>query len=263
VGGKWETVSPYLLANSGGKETNIKGAGARRDAIKSEVANGVSNSVLNWLQPDQIGRLRRKLTLAALNPVDGCPQTWEAARDAWLRSYETGESIRVEGKINATPRSPEQRQKYIKQLLAYVSREKIDLVGVDITRVFIDSFATLRGKKKPKTIKVQCGYLVLFAGFLARKKLCSKPDREEIQASLPPQEPAVVEVPDWRQDLEVMRKLREHRHSPGRWSAWALFLAVRGLGCRPDEALHLSWDNGRLRTRRRRVHGLQGGPPSD
>src|SRR5262249_37521399 len=43
---------------------------------------------------------------------------------------------------------------------------------------------------------------------------------------------------------QVMKTLYEHRHdSPGVWSAWGLFLVVRGLGCRPDEAIHLSWES--------------------
>jgi hypothetical protein len=241
VGGKWDGISLGLMAkaNAAAKDVvNMRDARARHDELAAALRAGTI-AELPWLLPDQVARLKLKMARATLDPANWRPRDWAEAAEAWM-AEKAGELRPPDPKkINPGNGGHRQRGKYLQEFVRYVEGLGIALDGVDITGAFIGFYRSV-GHRRGNTLNIHFDYLVVFGDWLAGRGCCVKPDRDKVRKALPPIEPPVVVVPHWTLDLEMMRALRDARHSSERArAAWSLFLCVRGLGCRPDEPTHL------------------------
>jgi integrase len=112
------------------------------------------------------------------------------------------------------------------------------------TSVLRDFLKARSAEREAATVNHDYRVLVKFGEYLASKGFTEPPDRASIKEVLPNEESAENWVPDWKTDLSILNRLYNARFdSEDSLAAWRLVLIVRGLACRPTEAIHLAWSS--------------------
>ncbi len=125
-------------------------------------------------------------------------------------------------------------------------------MGRPFTEAIVE-FIQQRVDKGDKPTTIHSGYktfLALWGEWMAKRGIAwARPDRDRIAEVCPRLVRPMVVLPEREVDYKTIKYLHENRfHSASNWqrnrahlSAWAYLLIVRGLGCRPTEALTLEW----------------------
>lgn len=237
IGGKWENISLGLLANDGVREVNVRESEFRRSQLITEIASGSLSQTLNWLTPRSIQSITAKLSGVILANQE---TTWEVLTNEYCDTKRK-KTIVIPNKINPTDYTDGARRSYCKTFREFIESKGLKpKPGVDMERMYIEFVETL-SHRSSTSIEVLYSYILPFGDWLAKKGLCKSPDRAKIQACLPDVIQSETVVPSVSEDLNVLRTVYKHRYDYGSYfAAWSMLLLCRGLGCRPDETLHLS-----------------------
>ncbi|MBX6314530.1 MAG: site-specific integrase [Isosphaeraceae bacterium] len=229
---------------------------------------------------------------ASVQAKEGSPTCWDSAIKSWLKFTETQDQVaEIPGKVNAIARTKKTRSYTMRWFGKWLAENREPFIKRSYTSIAMDYLRMRaaspgrggKGTMSPETVWTDYSYLMLFGDWLADRALCEKPNRKEIQSVVPAKVPREIRLPDWTDDLKILRSFRDFSRAnigvygeeralanlmrqPGEvrdmatydalrddlacYSVWALLVVVRGLGCRPTEALTLTWDTVFLRDNR-------------
>lgn len=237
---------------------NVREAEARARELQSDVNTRKLDQSLRWLGEKSAETLKFKLGLkkpddsgSIVAPAKD-PETWHEARLAWLATYPDRKTIA--GKINDVDLTKKDYSHRTRVFCEWAERTGVSLKGKSATTVVLMYLRDRRtGRNKASAKGVSLGSLdhdlrVLFTwfGWLGRKGVRDQMDKDAVY-----DDPIFSEeddagenfIPPWKLDLATLTKMHETRFdSEASFSAWRLYVLVRGLGCRPKEAFTLSWD---------------------
>jgi integrase len=183
----------------------------------------------------------------------GNPQCWEAAVTGFLKACEPKDTRgEVRGKINPIDRTKVQRRHVLRRFQRWTEANRLPFMKQSFTataREYLE-YEVSRGQKSTTINGGAYPFLMLLGDWMADRGLCERPNRKRIHEVVPDMIPPAPNLPDWQADRDTIRFFydrrftEEHNWKRNRryWAAWCLIVVVRGLGCRPTEALSLSWD---------------------
>ena len=237
---------------------NVREATDRAAELQREVDDGRLIEVLKWLGEGAIGSLRIKLGLKvverddAIKTIYGEPKTWLEARSAWLSTYPDRKV--VSGKVHDADFTRKGYESRTRIFCKWADESGIEFKGKSATTVTI---LFLRDRRAGESVASKAGVslgsldndvrvLHTWFGWLHRKGWYDHMDKDTVyddEVFGGDDDAGENFVPDWQVDLATLQKMHESRFSnDAAFSAWRLFVLVRGLGCRPKEAFTLSWD---------------------
>ncbi len=237
---------------------NVGEAKDRANELQREVDARRLAESLKWLGEKSGETLKMRLGLKAIarddeiHQIIGEPTTWFEARSAWLSTYQ--EHKTVEGKINDVDVTRK----------GYEARTRLfcrwaDEIGLAFKAKSATTAALLflRARRKGGSAASKNGVskgsmdhdirvLHTWFGWMQRKGWYDQLDKDTLYDDSVfggDEDGGVNFIPDWKLDLDTLTKMHKSRFDDdASFSAWRLFVLVRGLGCRPKEACTLSWD---------------------
>jgi integrase len=256
IGSRWHPVALQLRAPENKRE-----ASARAADLQSEIRLGALTSrTLSWLGERSAATISRMIQSSKVAPDGGSPADWASAQAGYMKAHEEKDRIPVlKGKLRSIERTRRTRDWITKNFINWLAarrepfppRRRMTSIICD----YVDDRKTQTSKITDKpisgvTIEGEMVYVCGFAKWLHRKGLCDAIDRDEIREHQPILTGDGLTLPPWERDLEIIGTLHDNRRNfgpppgyfRGNWSMWLMFLLVRGLGCRPSEAMTLTWD---------------------
>lgn len=277
VGHKRIFASLKLLAPD-----NRELAQARANQLRHECLNGrISVSTKSWLGErayQRISALLSEIRAAGFASYHNMPgpacHGWLGAGDGYVEFCSAKDTKNTpEDKACDPERTKYSRRRAVIRFCEWAEWNEGPLGGRPITDVLLDWVAyrkrtpsKYRGDSKPismSTIRTEIAWIAGFAKWLHRRRYFSDPlDLEIIKEVTPVRPSPMVQLPSVDQDVQFIRELRTGAREARRenirrsmWPAWCLYLLVRGLGCRPSEAMGLTWSTIDLSAGTVRIHG--------
>jgi len=186
------------------------------------------------------------------------PTTWRDAAEAYLAAMLAKDTKGdIPFKAIDRSRTPRQRRHVIMRFVQWAEAQRERFMGRPFTEAICE-FIQYRVDHGDRPTTIHSGYktfLALWGEWMAKRGIVwAKPDRDRIREVCPRLVKPLVILPERETDYRILKYLYDERfHSGSDWqrnrahfSIWAFILLVRGLGCRPTEALTLQWDTVKL-----------------
>lgn len=235
-------VKPVETSTGLSANGNIRIAHKRRKELERDIEVGrLSAETSAWLSKTAANQIERYLACKrGHRAID-----WSGAMSRYLAAR-TYKDIRPapNGKINTSNVAAVRRAYLIGKFVTYMIRVHGDeVIRSVVDQAIIEYLSVELQRVKPITIwNGDLPFVLAFIDWMAASGHCDPPDRKAIKSSVPPAADITVKIHSVALDLAAHRKLQEQPVTPLAWAVWCLFVIVRGVGCRPNEAISLSWD---------------------
>lgn len=269
IASKHVPVSLHLLAPE-----NKRLARDRANRLQAECDLGtISPATREWLGERAAQRLAGLVRPGGKAPTAPGKLDWQDAKDRYLAAMAPQDTRgHVKGKAVADEEHTKfNRTNTLKLFIQWANAEhlRFNASGMSdaLGRYLVHRLDTV----SPNTVRnSDFPYLAHWSDWLARNGLATPIDRKAILEQIPPRITPETILPPWETDLKAIRYFHARRDAPiagstwriqrGLHAAWGLILLVRGLGCRPSEAISLDWstvdlDTGRIRFLRSKTGG--------
>jgi integrase len=237
-------------------DLKVPGPGNVREAREwvARVHSDLAGGRIGGAVAEQLGEKQAiRLGMALAGAPEGEPSSiacrldsWGQARELWLDATSGKDRVsEVPGKVAGIGRTRKDRASRTIVFCRWAEGQGIG-PGTRPSSKLLAEFVASRVASgiAPATVHHDLRILVPWMRFLAERGLASPPDPAKAVALIPSEDPADPWLPDWERDLLTLRKMHESRFaSPYHTAAWSCFLLCRGVGCRPTEAISLTWNS--------------------